>query len=404
MGYGGILEDHKMAHVPATVVLDEVNHATDSITQNLKHGSGRSVHIVLAPQPSEDPNDPLNWSRFKKLTVTLILCFGGIMCASVISGILNPGIVVIAADNKRPLTDIVLLSGYQLLVAGSTGAFVNAFARKYGKRPVFLVSSLCGTIGSIIGSATHNYEGLLAARIVQGGSTAAYESLMVSMIGDLYFVHERGLYMAVVQFVLGCVSNFVGIVAGPITTNLGWRYLFHLCSVFCGVQTILLFLFCPETQYRRDVRLETDESVDDEPDVVAKLGSEGDTAHHVERTSEVSEAVGQPEKPPTLTTTRQSQIPLKKTFVQTCYLHGHLCQREFVSALHRSLHGLHQSGCLVGHGGYRHHHRYVCRTGHCSRPALLPATVLAHSYRNWQSLPRTFHRRCRGHCLAGRDL
>lgn len=29
----------------------------------LKHGTGRFEHVVLVPQPSDDPNDPLNVSR-----------------------------------------------------------------------------------------------------------------------------------------------------------------------------------------------------------------------------------------------------------------------------------------------------------------------------------------------------
>ena len=314
MGFLGILEDRKLPHVPATTRLAERDSQTVSATQNLKHGTGRSAHIVLVPQPSDDPNDPLNWPATKKLTVTIILCFGGIMFACVISGLLNPGVVVIATEYGRPIGDIVLLSGYQLLVAGSTGAFVAAFSRKYGKRPVFLVSSLLGTIGSIIGSVTHNYSGLLAARIIQGGSTAAYESLLVSLIGDLYFVHERGLYMAAVQFVLGCVSNFVGIVAGPITTNLGWRYLFHLCVLFTGMQTILLFLFCPETQYNRDLRLNTDETIEEDLEAVAALQKRGAT-RHVEKSGERSDSENV-ENSITMTTSRQSQIPPKKTFVQ----------------------------------------------------------------------------------------
>jgi hypothetical protein len=51
----------KQEHVPGTVLLDdEVAHAED-IAGGLKHGKGRHAHIVLSPQPSEDPNDPLNW-------------------------------------------------------------------------------------------------------------------------------------------------------------------------------------------------------------------------------------------------------------------------------------------------------------------------------------------------------
>ncbi|KAK5188362.1 hypothetical protein LTR96_011339 [Exophiala xenobiotica] len=318
MGFLGILEDKKLPHVPATVKLEEYSeHQTISNTQALKHGTGKSAHIVLVPQPSDDPNDPLNWPAAKKLTVTLVHCFGGCLYAAVVSRLLNSSVAVIAQDYGRNISDIVLLSGYQLLMAASTEAFVAAISRKYGKRPVFLVSSLLGFIGSIVGSVTNSYEGLLAARIIQGGSTAAYESLLVSLNGDLYFVHQRGFYMTVVQFVLGCVSNFFGIVAGPITTNLGWRYLFHLCVLFTGLETILTFLFCPETQYNRNHLLDIYETIEENLEAVAVLEKKG-RPHHLEQpesdpSNKNDNNIGEPIR---ATSTRQSILPPKKSLVQ----------------------------------------------------------------------------------------
>jgi hypothetical protein len=79
----GILEDNgKVPHVPGTVLLDEVSAHVEAQTSNLKHGTGKESHIILAPQPSEDPNDPLNWSKTKKDVVLAVLCFGAIINAA----------------------------------------------------------------------------------------------------------------------------------------------------------------------------------------------------------------------------------------------------------------------------------------------------------------------------------
>jgi hypothetical protein len=79
----GILEDHKLAHVPGTILLDESAGNEDAAqTLDLKHAAGKDSHIILAPQPSEDPNDPLNWSHFRKDLVLLILCFGVVIHAA----------------------------------------------------------------------------------------------------------------------------------------------------------------------------------------------------------------------------------------------------------------------------------------------------------------------------------
>jgi hypothetical protein len=58
------------------VVLDE---EAPHLISGLKHATGRNVRIVLAPQPSEDPNDPLNWPVWRRELCFGILCIGGVL-------------------------------------------------------------------------------------------------------------------------------------------------------------------------------------------------------------------------------------------------------------------------------------------------------------------------------------
>ena len=64
----GILEDHKLDHVPGTAFLHEQRDVPEEYRDipidQLKKGSGHFSHIVLVPQPSDDPNDPLNASIY----------------------------------------------------------------------------------------------------------------------------------------------------------------------------------------------------------------------------------------------------------------------------------------------------------------------------------------------------
>lgn len=211
------------------------------------------------------------------------------------------------------LTTVVLVSGYSLLAAGCIGPFVSAFSRKYGKRPVFLVSTLFDIIGTAIGESKISYKYLLAARIVQGFSTSAFESLIVATVGDLYFVHQRGLRIAIINFILNSASSLASIICGQVFQNLGWLWLFHLFQIFLVIQFVLMFLFCPETTYLRDVRYETDTTRDEKLQELAKIERE-----HVE---DVVDAEGQ-------RITRQ--MPAKKTFLQELaiwtgvYSHDHV--------------------------------------------------------------------------------
>ena len=100
----------------------------------------------------------------------IIVSYGSVLYAAVLAPLLSPALVVIAMDFKVEIADITGISGYMLLVTGGFGPFVSALGRKYGKRPMLLVAAVFGLIGTVVGSAVYSYNGLLAGRIIQGGS------------------------------------------------------------------------------------------------------------------------------------------------------------------------------------------------------------------------------------------
>ena len=52
-------DDHKLDNVPGTGLLSaKRNQLTAGDASELKRGTGKHAHIVLIPQPSDDPDDP----------------------------------------------------------------------------------------------------------------------------------------------------------------------------------------------------------------------------------------------------------------------------------------------------------------------------------------------------------
>jgi MFS family permease len=284
MGLGVLGTGSSDAIVPGTVILTQNTSDTSHDTANFKHGTGKHRDILLNPQPSNDPNDPLNWPYYQKVVVVAVIIYGSSLCAAVAGPLLNASLFVLSTEFERPIADFTVLSGYQLLVAAASGPFVSAFARKYGKRPSFLFATLFCLIGTIIGSVSTNYNTLLASRIIQGLSIAAYESLVYTLVGDLFFVHERGLYSAVMSFTLTCVSNLSSVVAGRITNDLGWHYLFHILNACLGLQLILTFLFVPESSYVRDPTMSAALQITDQGEKNATTSGE---IQHIESVTQI---------------------------------------------------------------------------------------------------------------------
>lgn len=163
------------------------------------------------------------------------------------------------------LTKSALLTGYFLLGAGAAAIFFVPSGRIWGKRHLFLLG-ICLLIATSAwaGAAGTNYGSLAAARAVQGIGCAPYESLLNAAVGDLYFVHQRGLRMAFTNLAVFGGAFFTPIVVGKITHTLGWPWTFNLVAIFLAVTLPAVFLLCPETAYRREARLNTDEVVDND--------------------------------------------------------------------------------------------------------------------------------------------
>ena len=307
------IDNSTLQNVPGTVLLNEEGKSPRAITiktsahhisistgagahaeeavHNLKHGTGKNAHIVLSPQPSEDPNDPLNWPMWRKEVIIAILSLGAMLNAGTnVSIISQPAVqpskrLVIDLRACRDLssmprtspclrpsacqslqwswsldttssppavrksmggrvtqvstgnrdTHLPMFVCFQKIVLTiflpGIGPFVSAFSRKYGKRPVFLVSTLLDIIGTAIGESQISYNYLLAARIVQGFSTSAFESLIVATVGDLYFVHQRGVRISFINFVLNSASSLASIICGVVFAHLGWLWLFRRHSL-----------------------------------------------------------------------------------------------------------------------------------------------------------------------------
>jgi hypothetical protein len=74
----GILEDHKLEHVPGTAPLadfDTIDTEYAGVDSSLlKHDP--TGKIVLVPQPSDSINDPYNWPKMKKFMFTVAFVYG----------------------------------------------------------------------------------------------------------------------------------------------------------------------------------------------------------------------------------------------------------------------------------------------------------------------------------------
>ncbi|CAI4219805.1 unnamed protein product [Parascedosporium putredinis] len=175
---------------------DSAEHAEGNAFLVDKHGAVRRV-----PVPSNNPNDPLNFKPWEKWAVIVTCCW---FCNYIILPV----------------------------------------SLAYGRRPVFLVSSvilLAFTIGSAV---SNSYEAHLATRIVQGFATGASESLLPLMITEVTFLHERGKIFGLYWTAQTILGSCFALASSYEVAALGWRSYYWVFAIAIALGLALtIFLY-----------------------------------------------------------------------------------------------------------------------------------------------------------------
>ncbi|KPM43136.1 hypothetical protein AK830_g3389 [Neonectria ditissima] len=216
-----------------------------------KHAEGKGQKdIILVPRPSEDPEDPLNWSFRRKVLATSCVVVYTIMIAipsSAVYSIVTP----IRKDTSLSLTNINNGTGIMFLFYGWGCVIWQAIALQYGKRPVYLFSILANIIILATAPLCTTSGTYMANRIILGFFGAPVESLAEISITDLWFTHERPKYMAWYGWSLALTGKLAPMLSGFINVGMGWKWTLWWCSIFNAMAFVYCFLFMEETNYDR---------------------------------------------------------------------------------------------------------------------------------------------------------
>ncbi|KAI0480967.1 MFS transporter-like protein [Xylariaceae sp. FL0804] len=241
----GVLEDRYLDCPPGTSKLGEKGESLDSAsTIELK----KDGDIILVPQPSDSPNDPLNWSMTRKNTIMIILAFASGVTTS-LGPMISPGLVIISQQFKVDSGTVsAFMVGSIVLFTGSVTFFTASGANIWGKRPFFVISTLLLLASNVWGSFADTFPSLAAMRIFQGIASAPLETLVTSTVSDLFFVHQRGLRLSLWGVMLGSGVLIGQIVSGFIIEELGVAGAFGISAlIFCLIVPAIYFVVVETT-------------------------------------------------------------------------------------------------------------------------------------------------------------
>ncbi|KAK2066714.1 hypothetical protein P8C59_000505 [Phyllachora maydis] len=249
---------------------ESAQHAT-SMPPQQRSRSGNSGHLVspvtagdvllieerdgtqatvthLSPVPSDDPDDPLNWSTWRKtlnyalVCAVTIMCFHGLYVQSVFWQQMSVDLGLSFQQLNR--TQSAMLAG---LAFGCI--FFIPFAKKYGRRPAYVISVAVLAAVTWWATRVQSLWELYVTNLLFGLAGAMNETLVQMTIADLFFVHQRGRINALYMLSVVAGAFLTPMAAGTQAASVGWRWAYYTFAIIITVM-FLVFLFAYEETKR----------------------------------------------------------------------------------------------------------------------------------------------------------
>ncbi|KAL2844361.1 major facilitator superfamily domain-containing protein [Aspergillus pseudoustus] len=208
-------------------------------------------HTVLVPQPTSNPNDPLNWPWLKKHLLLFTIAWAA-LCVDATSAIGTAVIFPQAEQWQVPINKANEPNAMSVLFNGIGGLIWVPVSSFWGRAPVLFWTTIMG-LAMLVGTAlSPTYECYFALRILSSLFLTAGQTMVIAFIKDIFFFHERArkigvwstLYIAS-PYLGPCLGNFMIYATGQ------WQHVFWLSVGIASLQLIFVALFVDETWYNR---------------------------------------------------------------------------------------------------------------------------------------------------------
>ncbi|KAJ9482617.1 hypothetical protein VN97_g10813 [Penicillium thymicola] len=210
-----------------------------------------TAHLVLVPQPSTEPRDPLNWPITRKYVLLAVLCLASFSGAiAPLSGQLN------LADQEKLYNKTKLEESYAnsaALAGMAAGPFFFApVSHLLGRSSVIfwcvLFTLVCQIWGAVMTDPS-NYIAYVISRLFAGFFGAVPTVLGPRIVTDMFFLHQRGRAFTALH-----MAFLFGTIAGPtfsgfVSAHSFFPVEFWWTAGLLGFTIICCFCFLEETGF-----------------------------------------------------------------------------------------------------------------------------------------------------------
>lgn len=108
-----------------------------------------------------------------------------------------PLFTLLAEEWDLSQTQLNLLSGGCILAQGYANLLIVPLSNIFGRRQTSLLLAVFILLTEVWEALATSNESFLASRVVNGLATAGSETIMMQVVNDMFFLHERGFWTGI---------------------------------------------------------------------------------------------------------------------------------------------------------------------------------------------------------------
>jgi MFS family permease len=148
----------------------------------------------------DDPNNPKNWSSLRKWFITILVSLGGLVCL-MSSTMLAPALETIASDLHVSQAKANMTLSIFVLAFAFGPMVLAPMAEVFGRRRVWLISSIWYAVWNTVCGFSHSNGLLLASRLLAGLGSSVEFATSQPVLGDCWRPEQRGQSFAIATFI-----------------------------------------------------------------------------------------------------------------------------------------------------------------------------------------------------------
>ncbi|KAJ9669199.1 hypothetical protein H2201_000550 [Coniosporium apollinis] len=216
------------------------------LLQNRQHGGGEEEERELLKFSESDDEDPRAWPRSRKLANVGIIALMSIL-SPLASSMFTPGIQQIAECLNTDLNAVIGATTGFVVMLGIGPLVFAPLSETFGRRKLYLWCFGIFALLQIPTALSPNIEALIVIRTISGFFGSIGIANGGGTISDMFVPEERASVFG--WYLLG---PLLGPTLGPlfggiIVQRLGWRWIFWVLTIICGVNTLVGYFFLKET-------------------------------------------------------------------------------------------------------------------------------------------------------------